>query len=66
MDALTVILALAGLYVATGMTFAVAFVIVGASRIDPAARGAGVLVRARWLPGAAALWPVLLKTWMSS
>ena len=66
MDVVTVILALAGLYVAAGIIFAVAFVIVGASRIDPAARDVGVLVRAMWLPGAAALWPVLLKKWMSS
>jgi hypothetical protein len=65
-DAVTVILALAGLYIVAGMVFGVAFVVRGASRIDPAARGAGVLVRAMWLPGAAALWPVLLKKWMSS
>ena len=66
MDAAAVILALAGLYTVAGIVFAVAFVIRGASRIDPATRGAGVLVRAMWLPGAAALWPVLVKKWISS
>ena len=66
MDAATVILASVAFYFAAGIVFAVAFVVRGASRIDPAARGAGVLVRAMWIPGAAAIWPVLLKKWLSS
>jgi hypothetical protein len=65
-DAVTLILALAGIYVLAGIVFGVAFVVRGASRIDPAARGAGVLVRVMWFPGAVALWPVLLKKWMWS
>jgi hypothetical protein len=60
------ILALAGLYLLAGLVFAVAFVGLGVGHIDPAARGAGLLVRLMWLPGAAAFWPILLKKWISS
>ena len=55
-----VILGIAGLYVAAGLVFAAAFVTSGARRIDPAARGAPVSLRLLIIPGAAALWPVLL------
>ena len=49
-----------------GVLFAVAFVTVGVGRVDAAAKGAGVGFRLLILPGAAALWPVLLRRWMRS
>jgi len=50
-------------YIGLGLLFALAFVTVGAPRLDPAARGMPVGVRLLLLPGAAALWPVLLWKW---
>jgi hypothetical protein len=54
-----------GVYLALGAAFAVAFAIAGVQRIDPAARGAGWGFRLIILPGAAALWPLLLRRWLS-
>jgi hypothetical protein len=53
----------AGVYFAVGAAFAVAFVLRGAARIDPAARGATWGFRLAILPGAAALWPLLARRW---
>lgn len=50
-------------YAACGLAFAVAFVTVGAARLDPAARGTSIAFRLLLLPGAAALWPLLAVRW---
>jgi len=51
------------LYMAVGFVFAVAFVLFGVQRIDPAARGGTWGFRLMILPGAAALWPLMLRRW---
>jgi hypothetical protein len=51
-------------YAAAGILFAVAFITAGVQRIDPAARGTGAGFRLLILPGAAALWPLLLRRWL--
>ncbi len=51
-------------YLALGLAFALAFVTRGAARIDPNADGATWGFRLLILPGAAALWPVLLSRWL--
>lgn len=53
----------AGAYVAAGLVFALAFVMWGVSRVDPAARGATRGFRLIILPGAAAFWPLLAARW---
>lgn len=50
-----------GLYLAIGLCFALVFVGVLVGRIDPATRGTGWGFRLLILPGAAALWPLLLR-----
>ena len=54
-----------GLYLLAGLVFGVPFVIKGAGRIDPAAtegtRGFRILI----LPGVIALWPLLVRRWLS-
>ena len=59
------ILILLGVYLAGGLFFAIFFALTGAGRIDPHAlrgsRGFRVLI----IPGAMALWPLLLRRWMS-
>ena len=56
------VLALA-LYGLAGLIFALAFQLRGLSRIDAAARGAGLGFRLLILPGMVALWPLLLSRW---
>lgn len=51
-------------YAAIGLVFAVAFATAGAARLDPNAREASVGFRIVILPGATALWPILLRRWL--
>ncbi|MBL0926666.1 MAG: hypothetical protein IBJ11_03305 [Phycisphaerales bacterium] len=56
----------AALYASIGVGFAMLFVARGVGRVDPVARSAGVGFRLVILPGAAVLWPVLLRLWWRS
>ena len=58
-----VLLVAAG-YLVAGLLFGVAFVTVGAARIDPAARGTSASFRLLILPGSVALWPALAVIWV--
>jgi hypothetical protein len=53
-----------GLYAAVGILFAIAFVAIGIGRIDPVAKNSTVGFRLIALPGAALLWPLLLRRWI--
>lgn len=53
-------------YAAFGLLFAVVFVVAGVGRIDHAAAGSGLGFRLMILPGAAALWPLLLVRWINT
>jgi hypothetical protein len=53
------------LYAAAGFLFALVFISIGVQRIDPEARGAGVGFRLIILPASVALWPYLLRRWLS-
>lgn len=53
-----------GLYLLTGLFFGVAFVSVGVSKIDHAARGTSPVFRLLILPGSVALWPLLAVKWV--
>ncbi len=57
---------LAMVYVAIGLVFALVFVFAGVGRIDESAKGAPLAFRLLIIPGAAALWPVLLLRWARS
>ncbi len=52
-----------GLYLALGLVFAIAFVIRGARKIDPAAAQGTLGFRLIIMPGAVLLWPWLAKRW---
>ena len=54
------------LYAVAGALFAVPFAWRGAGALDPAARQGSWGFRLLILPGAAALWPVLLVVWVRS
>jgi hypothetical protein len=54
------IVAVLGVYAAIGVAFALAFIVFGAGRIDPSARGMPVQARMIIFPGVAALWPLVL------
>lgn len=53
------------LYGIAGLVFAIAFVTTGVKRIDSQAIGSGLGFRVLIFPGAAALWPILLRRWIS-
>lgn len=50
-------------YVAVGFVFAILFAIFGAQRIDSQAPGSTLGFRLIVIPGATALWPLLLSRW---
>jgi hypothetical protein len=52
-------------YATLGLLFAVPFVLRGIGRIDAAAQESSWGFRVLVLPGAAALWPLLLRRWLS-
>ena len=54
------------IYLLIGVVFSFAFVLVGCRVIDPSAQGAGLIVRAFWMPAAIALWPLLTIKWIKS
>jgi hypothetical protein len=58
------IVSAAGVYLALGLLFALPFALRGCQRIDPAAATGTWGFRALIVPGAAALWPLLLLRWM--
>ena len=51
-------------YAAVGALVAIAFVLVGVERVDPAAAGA-LAFRPLLLPGAAMFWPLVLARWVA-
>jgi hypothetical protein len=59
------LLLILGIYLVCGLVFAVAFVLVGVKRIDSHALHGSWGFRLLIFPGAAALWPLLLKRWAS-
>jgi hypothetical protein len=59
-----VFLILLASYLALGFVFALAFVCFGAGRIDPHAAHGTWGFRLLIIPGAAALWPLLLSRWL--
>jgi hypothetical protein len=61
----TWVVRIAGLYLAAGLAFSIPFVLRGAGRIDPVAREGSWGFRALIIPGVVALWPLLLKRWIS-
>jgi hypothetical protein len=52
------------LYFGLGLLFSVAFVTSGVKRLDPNAKGSGLVFRLLILPGSAAFWPLLLRRWI--
>ena len=57
-----VLLAFAAVYGVIGAVVAVAFLVIGIDRVDPASRGAYAF-RALLIPGIILLWPVVLWRW---
>ncbi|MBV8925132.1 MAG: hypothetical protein JOZ74_07145 [Bradyrhizobium sp.] len=57
---------LALLYVAVGFVVAVAFVVLGASRVLPHAAPLTVGARIMLVPGATLLWPYVLARWLAA
>lgn len=56
-------LLMVAVYALVGIVFALGFVTVGVTRLDPAARGTSWVFRVLILPGSAVLWPFLAVRW---
>ena len=52
------------IYLALGLVFAIAFALRGVDAIDPTARDSTRGFRLVIVPGAIALWPLLLRRWL--
>lgn len=52
-------------YLALGLAVAVPFVLRGVNKIDPVSSGSSWGFRLIILPGVVALWPLLLRRWLS-
>jgi hypothetical protein len=52
-------------YLIIGVVFAIAFAMRGAHAIDAGARGTPWGFKVLILPGAAALWPLMLRKWIA-
>lgn len=57
------ILLVVGLYLGAGVLFALAFVVRGVARVDPAAAGSSWGFRVMIIPGVATLWPLMALRW---
>lgn len=55
------VLLIAGIYAVIGLLFGIFFAAKGVKLLDPVAEGSPLTFRLLMLPGAVALWPVLLK-----
>lgn len=64
-ETVTAVLNGVALYAAAGVVFALAFLLLGITRIDNGAKGAGLGFRLLILPGLIALWPLMLIRWLS-
>lgn len=64
-ETVTAILNGVALYAAAGAVFAVAFLLLGITRIDNGAKGASLGFRLLLVPGLIALWPLMLIRWLS-
>lgn len=64
-ETVTAVLNGVAVYAAAGVVFALAFILLGISRIDNGAKGAGLGFRLLILPGLIALWPLMLIRWLS-
>ena len=58
-----IVAALAG-YLIVGLAFAITFISIGLTRVDPAATGMPLPARLLIIPGATALWPLMLRKWI--
>ena len=54
------------LYAALGICVAVAFVVLGVTRILPQPATVTIPARALLFPGAVALWPVVVRRWLQA
>jgi hypothetical protein len=61
-----VLLGAAALYALAGVVVALAFVTVGLTAVLPAGTPVTIGARILFVPGAAALWPVVLRRWLRS
>jgi hypothetical protein len=52
-------------YLLAGVVFAIFFLLKGIEKVDEAAHGSGWGFRLIIFPGTVALWPLLLKKWIS-
>ena len=63
-ETVTAVLNGVALYAAAGVVFVFVFLLLGITRIDSGAKGAGLGFRLLIVPGLIALWPLMLIRWL--
>ena len=61
-----IMVTVAAVYLACGVAIGVPFVLRGLNRVDAAAQGSSLAFRLLLLPGTIALWPVMVRKWLSA
>ena len=57
-------LSVLGLYLSSGLVFAIPFVLVGVGRVDPHAAHGSWGFRVLIIPGTMCFWPLLARRWL--
>ncbi len=61
----SIILYILGIYLLIGFIFSIAFVMRGAGKVDPAAKGISWWTKLLLIPASTAFWVVLLRKWIA-
>lgn len=54
------------IYLMIGLVFSIAFITIGAPRLDRAVQGSSRMFRVLLIPGSALVWPLLALKWSRS
>jgi len=54
-----------GIYFTIGIVFSLVFFVIGYKKLLPESEGTRFWVRILWMPGATAIWPILIYKWLS-
>ena len=63
---ISILLAIFGIYLLLGVLFAIAFLVKGIAKVDPATKGSGFFFKLLIFPGIVFFWLFLLSKWIKT